>query len=123
MFEVKIASIKKALRSHQFRDSYPELKKEIDAYIQNPDCKCNAPLYNAILADIDRLKQWFGEDTIVVDPPLPEEPDQLNKWQTINCHIDELEKHLQELPHGPKQIAIARFEDQVTVIVNDPVFN
>lgn len=123
MTEIKIASIKKALRSHEFRGMYPELNSEIDEYIQNPDCKCNIPLYNAILADIDRLKKWFGEDAIVVDPLLPEEPDQLNKWQVINCHIDELEKHLQDLPHGPKQIVIARWEDQVSVIINDPIFN
>lgn len=123
MTEIKIASIKKALRNHEFRNMYPELKEEINTYIQNPDCKCNIPLYNAILFDIDKLKKWFGEDAVVIDPPLPEEPDQLNKWQVINCHIDKLEDFLQGLPHGPKQIVIARWENEVTVIINDPIFN
>ena len=123
MTEIKIASIKTALRSHEFRNMYPELKDELDTYLTNPDCKCNVPLYNAILSDLDRLKKWFGKDAVVVDPLLPEEPDQLNRWQVINCHIDELDKYLQELPHGPKQIAIARFENEVTVIINDPIFN
>lgn len=123
MTEIKIASIKKALRSHGFRNNYPELKEDIDAYIKNPDCKCNIPLYNAILSDLPRLKKWFGEEAVVVEPPLSEEPDQINQWQVFNCHIDDLESFMQGLSHGPKQIAIARFEDQITIIVNDPIFN
>jgi hypothetical protein len=123
MIEIKIASIKKALRSHEFRNKYPEFKEEINTYIENPDCKCNIPLYNAILSDLNRLKEWFGEDAVIVEPPLPEEPEQVNKWQVVNCHINDLESFMQGLSHGPKQIAIARWEDQVTVIINDPIFN
>ena len=123
MKEIKIATIKKALQDRDFRNQYSEYQKEIDEWINNPDCKCNAPLYNAILADTSRLEKYFGEEIVITDPPMPEEPEQVNQWSVINCHIDELDNHLQGLSHGPKFITIARWEDQVTVIINDPIFN
>jgi hypothetical protein len=41
-----------------------------------------------------------------------------NHWTVINCHIDKLEEELRRLPPGPKQLAVCRYEDQVTVVVN-----
>jgi hypothetical protein len=41
-----------------------------------------------------------------------------NEWQVINCHIDELSTKLKSLGPGRKQLDVARFEDQVTVVVN-----
>lgn len=123
MKEIKIETIKKALLDNNFRKLYPELQKEIDQWINNPDCKCNNPLYNAIINDTNTLKKYFGEDILVTDYLAPIEPEQLNQWTVINCHIDELEEYLQKLPSGPKQIAVARWEDQVTIVINDPVFN
>lgn len=37
----------------------------------------------------------------------------------INCHKDELEHRLQKLGPGRKQIAICRYEDQVTAVINE----
>ena len=42
-----------------------------------------------------------------------------NHWTVINCHIDELESKLKKLPPGRKQIAITRYADQATVVVNE----
>lgn len=42
-----------------------------------------------------------------------------NTFSVINCHVDELENKLKQLPKGRKQLAVSRFEDQVTVIVNE----
>ena len=42
-----------------------------------------------------------------------------NHFTVINCHIDELAARLQKLPLGRKYISVARFEDQVTCIVNE----
>jgi hypothetical protein len=42
-----------------------------------------------------------------------------NTWTVINCNIDELEKRLKALPPGRKQLELARYEDQVTVVVNE----
>lgn len=40
------------------------------------------------------------------------------QWTVINCHIESLEKELRKLPPGFKHLAICRYEDQVTVVVN-----
>jgi hypothetical protein len=124
--EITLDVIKKALKDLNFRQLYPELNKEMYEWIANPDCKCNVPLYNAILSDIKRLKSYFGDNIVVVEPLLPIEQDQINKWQVINCKVDELEnvlKNISSLNYGPKQIACCRYQDDITVIINDPVFN
>jgi hypothetical protein len=121
---IKVEQIKKALLDRNFRKMYPELDKECMDYIRNPDCKCNIPLYRAILSDVVRLKSYFGPDVEVESLEEEEvQPEQVNHWQVINCKIGELEGILQGLSNGPKQLAICRWEDEVTVVVNDPVFN
>ena len=42
-----------------------------------------------------------------------------NQWSVINCSIDDLEKQLRKLGPGRKQLDIARYEDQVTVVINE----
>ena len=51
----------------------------------------------------------------------PEEAKKLaeNNWTVINCKADELEERLRRLPNGRKQLAIARYEDLVTVVINE----
>lgn len=65
-----------------------------------------------------QLQAYFPNRTVA---NLDREAEKLaeNKWSVINCHKDELEEKLRKLPNGRKQIAIARFEDQVTVVVNE----
>jgi hypothetical protein len=41
-----------------------------------------------------------------------------NDWEVINCSIDELQNQLRKLRPGRKQLEVARFQDQVTVIIN-----
>lgn len=41
-----------------------------------------------------------------------------DNFHVINCSIGEVEERLKKLPQGLKQIAMARYEDQVTIIVN-----
>ena len=42
-----------------------------------------------------------------------------NYWNVINCHIDDLEYNLKKLPPGRKQLDLSRYEDQVTVVINE----
>lgn len=123
MKEIKIETIKKALLDNSFRKLFSEFKDEINQWINNPDCKCNLPLYKAILSNENKLKEYFGNNITIPHQEELDQPEQFNRWTVINCSIDELQNHLDNLEHGPKQIAIARWEDQVTLIINDPIFN
>lgn len=49
-------------------------------------------------------------------------PLQENQWTVINCSIQELQGRLQGLGPGRKQVEVARFQDQVTVVINDLEF-
>jgi|SRR5581483_233872 len=114
--------IKQALfADERFRALFPEFKKEIDEFIKNTGCPCNVSLYQKILNYKDRLQKYFP--TREIETPK-EEAEKLskNKFKVINCHIDELETKLKKLPPGRKQIAVTRFEEQVTVIINDLEF-
>lgn len=54
-------------------------------------------------------------------PNIDKEMIQLSKnyWTVINCPVEQLEGTLKKLPNGRKQLAIARYEDQATVVVNE----
>jgi hypothetical protein len=42
-----------------------------------------------------------------------------NNWTVFSCHINDLEKNLKSLSPGQKQLALTRWQDQVTVVVNN----
>lgn len=112
--------MKQALKDSRFRDTLPKsLTEDIQKYISNPGCACNTPLYRKVLRECqEQLQVYFPSRTI---SNVEEEIKKLaeNNWSVINCHIDELEEKLRKLPKGRKQLAMTRYEDQVTVIVNE----
>lgn len=113
---IGLLDVKVALNDSRFRDSLPkELSEDVTKYLQNPACACNVPIYRKIfkLAK-NQLKQYFPGREIL------EAAETNTGWTVINCHIIDLENRLRSLPPGPKQIAISRYEDQVTVIVHEP---
>lgn len=107
--------IKQALWHAEFRDLFPELKKEIGEFLSKPTCPCNITLYDKILEFPDRLKKYFPTKQI-------EKPEESSKWKVVNCHVDDLEKNLKKLPTGQKYISMARYEDQVTVVAFYPEY-
>lgn len=111
--------VKIALKDQRFRDSLPvSFKEDLQKYLQNPGCACNAPIYKKIIREAqEQLKQYYPNREVM---NLEQDAKKLaeNKWEVINCHKDKLEDELKKLPVGRKQIAIARFEEEVTVIVN-----
>lgn len=117
---ITLMDVKQALRDSRFRDSLPkEFEEEIRKYQQNPGCACNVPLYKKIITDAKiELQSYFPGKSIVT---LEEDAKKLaeNNFSVISCPIDELESELKKLSIGRKQIAMARYEDQVTVIVNE----
>lgn len=102
----------------RFRDLFPELKKEIDEALNNPICACNRSLYDKFFEYPERLKQYFPNREVTSMKEHIKDMSK-NSWSVINCNVNELENILKKLPVGRKQIAISRYEDQCTVIVNE----
>lgn len=120
MQKLKILEIKNAiLHDEKFRTLFPELEKDFQQVISNPSCACNTPVYKKVLEYPEKLKIYFPTKEIISQQ---EEINELSKnnWSVINCKSNELEKMLNSLhKYGRKQIAVARYEDEITIIVND----
>ncbi len=117
---IGLMEVKQALRDQRFRDSLGgDFTDDLRKYLQNPGCACNVPLYRRILKERrDQLHEYYpGRE--LVDPEEEVRKLAENHWLVINCHVDDLEKALHDLPPGRKQLAVSRFEDQVTVVVNE----
>ncbi len=118
--KLSLLDVKKALKDSRFRLTLPkEMEKEVDEFLNNPGCACHVPLYKKIAKDCkDQLKKYYPNLEV---PDQEEEIKKLaeNNWTVISCHIDELEKKLSKLGPGRKQLDVARWEDQVTVVVNE----
>lgn len=117
---ISLLDVKRALRDSEFRKTLPEsLLEDVQKFLNNPGCACNVPIYRKVMKlGGEQLKKFFS-DKILVTPEEEEAKLAKNNWSVINCSIGELEANLKKLSKGRKQIAISRYEDQVTVIVNE----
>ena len=112
--------VKKALKDSAFRETLPEiLNEDIKKFLNNPSCACNVPIYHKVMKHGGEALRKYYSDKVLVTPE--EEAVQLakNNWSVINCSIGELELKLKNLRPGRKQIAMSRYEDQVTVVINE----
>lgn len=112
--------VKQALQDARFRDSLPSsMSKEVKEFIKNPGCPCNVPLYRKIIRNCQKqLSSYFpGIEIANIDKEIQKLAE--NTWTVINCSVDELEAKLRKLPPGRKQLAVTRYEDKVTVVVNE----
>jgi hypothetical protein len=122
MKTIGLQDVKTALKDHRFRESLPDsLKNDLAQYLQNPSCPCNMPFYKKLLREGKNVLLDYFKGSVIEELKEDEEAVKLatNYWQVINCHVSELEGKLKSLPIGRKQIAITRYEDQVTVVVNE----
>lgn len=117
---ISLLDVKRALRDSEFRKTLPEsLLDDVQKFLNNPGCVCNVPIYRKIMKfGGEQLKKYFSEK-ILVTPEEEEAKLAKNNWSVLNCSIGELEANLKKLNKGRKQIAISRYEDQVTVIINE----
>ncbi len=107
------------LNDARFRKLFPELKDEINKVIHDPGCACNVPIYDKFFKYKKRLSEYFSNRSIKTPEEEKKELEQ-NHWSVFNCKADELESVLNKMHKiGRKQIAVARYEDELTVIVND----
>lgn len=120
--KVTVHDIKQALLDERFRATLPpDLTEDINKFLKNPGCSCNHPIYiNVMKKASKQVASYF---------PSKEEPDAVamekeieklsrNQWQVINCSTGELTEQLRKLGPGRKQLEIARWQDQVTVVIN-----
>ena len=120
MSKVSMMDVKEALKDRRFRATLPQdLEKKVNKFLENPGCPCNVPLYREILKNHrDKLKQYFpGQDISDETEALKHLAE--NHWSVINCKIDEVEDRLKKLPPGRKQIAMARYGEEITIVVNE----
>ena len=118
--KVGLIEVKKALKDSRFRQSLPKsLEKEVEEFLNNPGCPCHVPLYRKIIKECSEQLEKYYPSSEVED--LDEQVQKLaeNQWTVINCHIDDLEKNLRRLGPGRKQLDVARYEDNVTVVINE----
>lgn len=120
MTKISLTDVKKALKDSRFRLTLPkEMSKDVEAFLENPGCACHTPLFRKVIKDCkDQLARYYPN---MEAPDEEEEMKRLaeNRWSVINCGVEELESRLKKLGPGRKQIAVARFEDKVTVVVNE----
>jgi len=120
--KINIHDIKQALLDERFRDSLPpELTEDVQKFLKNPGCACNHPIYMNVMRKAGKeIASYFPtKDTL-----SPEEVEKnlerfaKNEWQVINCNIQELSAELKKLKVGRKQLDIARWQDQITIVIN-----
>lgn len=117
--KITIPDIKNALLDERFRKSLPEeLSGDVDKFLSNPGCACNHPIYRKVakVASL-QLQNYFPQMELTDEKEVFDRVSK-NNWQVINCHIYELSEELKKLGAGRKQIEVARYGEDVTVIIN-----
>jgi len=120
MKPISLMDVKQALRDSRFRESLPKhFTEDLQKYAQNPGCACNTPFYKKLMQEAgEELKAYFpGRDLSNIQAEIRKLAE--NNFTVISCSIDELESKLKKLAPGRKQLAVARWEDQVTVVINE----
>jgi hypothetical protein len=120
MKPIGMMEVKQAFHDERFRDLFPEIRHMIDDYLKKPHCgACAMPVIREIINKWpDRVQKYFP-GRVIVRPEDEAKKLAENNWLVINCHIDELEDRLRKLPPGRKQLAICRYEEYVTVVINE----
>ena len=119
---INIHDIKQAMLDERFRATLPpELTDDVQKFLKNPGCSCNHPIYvNVMKKASKQIAEYFP----LQEAPTVEEIEKnverfaKNEWQVINCNVNELAAELRKLGGGRKQLDVARWQDQVTVVVN-----
>lgn len=120
MKKISLLDIKEALKDARFRNTLPiELQEDVAKFLTNPGCACNLPLYRKLAKDYSSYLKAYFPNGEIIDEAKEVENLSKNNFSVINCHVTELEGRLRKLPPGRKQIAVTRFQDQATAIINE----
>lgn len=117
---ISVLDVKNALKDEAFRNKLPpEFQDDINKYLQNPNCSCNLKIYQRVMTEAKDLISSYYPDKAYKAPTEQVKNAAKNRFSVVNCSIGELEQRMQSLPPGRKQITISRWEDQVTVLINE----
>ena len=120
--KVNIHDIKQALLDERFRATLPkELTEDVQKFLKNPGCACNHPIYTNIMRKAGKeVAEYFPTKEPLKSDEIEKSLERFakNEWQVINCGVNELSAELKKLAPGRKQLDVARWQDQVTVVVN-----
>lgn len=119
--KVTVHDIKQALLDERFRASLPtDLSDDVSKFLKNPGCACNHPIYLKVMRKAGKqVAQYFpAKEALNEEEIAKTEKAATNQWEVINCNVNELIYKLRELGPGRKQLEVARWQDQVTVVVN-----
>ena len=109
-----IKEIKRELWKQAFRELFPQWKSQIDKFLSNPNCECNRSLLLAILDQKPKLEAYFGGPVQLL---VNVSKDQNQRVVVINTSVHNLESELRKLPMGPKYISLARFQNEITAVI------
>lgn len=118
MKKLGILEVKQALFDQRFRDLFPEYKEDLDKFMQNPGCGCNMPFLHKLMNHKDRLQKYFPTKDIETTNEMVDRI-ATNHWKVINCKRSELESELRKLPKGRKQLTVAIWQEEATVVINE----
>lgn len=65
-------------------------------------------------ASKELLQYYPGKESVETEEEQPQVD-----WTVISCHVDELTSRLRKLPKPVSVQGVARWEDQVTVIIKE----
>lgn len=120
--KIKLNDVKQALLDERFRESLPEsFQDDIKSFMKNPGCSCNHPFYKKIILEAPEFLAKYYPNKLKINPEeIEKEISQTptNEWLVINCSVDELSSKLKKLPPGRMQLEMARYQDQVTVVIH-----
>jgi hypothetical protein len=117
---VTVHDIKQALLDERFRTTLPvELTEDVQKFLKNPNCGCHNPIFLKVMRLAGpQVASYFPTKEADADEMEKDIRMARNRWQVINCSVTELEERLKKMGNGRKQIEIARWQDQVTVVIN-----
>jgi hypothetical protein len=118
--KIGLMEIKQALNDGRFRDVLPvELREDLAKYLHCPSCPSHVEFYRKVLKYASKQLQEYYPGAELHDQDIEDKKLAENSWTVFSCHIDQLETELRKrAAMGRVQIAVARFEEQVTVVMN-----
>jgi len=114
MLKIGLVEVKQLLQYNlNFRLLFPEFKDEINKFVKCTNCENNGSLLRKILNHKDRIEKFLSDKNENV-PKLQDE------FKVINTGIENLEEELRKIPIGSRVESLARFDNNVTVIIRIP---